>query len=182
MPQEKVSPPFPRYPKKALSASLRFLPSFPSARLSSGKESKPESIPPPSNLAPGQRHGVWRISVDSLNASQSKRAISNEPHTYHANRPSIRYSATYCTHNGSIYEHAPAGTRLPSPSSYSRSGYRYPLRSPRHRKNLYGLERSPCRSRRSNTVSLARPQSQTGAVCGWGDARSSHAGQTNFLG
>lgn len=34
----------------------------------------------------------------------------------------------------------------------------------------------------ANTVSLARPQSQTGAVCGWGDARSSHAEQTNFLG
>ena len=49
-------------------------------------------------------------------------------------------------------------------------------------KNLYSLERSPCRSRRSNTVSLARPQSQTDAVCGRGDARSSHAGQTNFLG
>lgn len=77
--------------------------------------------------------------MDSLNASQRKRAISDEPYARYASRPSIRYSTTYCTHNGSVYEHAPAGTRIPSPSSYSRSGYRYPLRSPRHRKTFTAL-------------------------------------------
>ena len=140
MPPRKITSLISPLPKEGFVRLPQVLAVIPVSRLSSGKkESKPESTPPPSNLAPEQPHGAWKIFVDSLNASQRKRAISDEPYARYASRPSIRYSTTYCTHNGSVYQHAPAGTRIPSPSSYSRSGYRYPLRSPRHRKTFTAL-------------------------------------------